>query len=128
LQENSVRRMRKWLVTLGWLAFTLGIAAPSMAADAVDLRDAAALENLRHSNPAHFARIQRILKELAEKPERVEGDWLQTNSDARDVELSRLVLKTSYPPRQLLRFSLDDTRYTLDVVRSDLTAKPTVLR
>jgi hypothetical protein len=127
LQENSVRRM-KWLVTLGWLAFTLGIAAPSMAADAVDLRDAAALENLRHSNPAHFAMIQSILKDLAEKPERVEGDWLQTNSDARDVELSRLVLKTSYPPRQLLRFSLDATRYTLDVVRSDLTAEPTVLR
>jgi hypothetical protein len=128
VQENIVDRIRKGFVTLGLLVVTLGITGPSMAADAVDLREAAALENLRHSNPAHFAMIQGILKDLAEKPERVEGDWLQTNFDARDVELSGLVLKTSYPPRQLLRFNLDDTRYTLDVVRRDLTAKPTVLR
>ena len=120
--------MRRLVVTLGLLAFTLGLAEPGVAADAVDLRDGAALEQLRHSNPTHFALIQRILRELAEKPERVEGDWLQTNFDARDVEWSRLLLKTSYPPRQLLRFKLDDTRYTLDVVRSDLTAKPTLLR
>jgi hypothetical protein len=37
-------------------------------------------------------------------------------------------MKTSHPPRQMLRFTLDDTRYVLHVVRSDLVAKPVVLR
>ena len=95
---------------------------------AVDLRDAAALERLRESNPAHFATIRQILAGLAERPERVEGDWLQATFDAHEVELSRLVLKTSHPPRQRLSFMLDDTRYTLHVVRSDLGAEPQVLR
>ena len=94
----------------------------------VDLRDAAALEHLRTTNPAHYAAIRQILAGLAEQPERVESDWLQATFDAREVELSRLVLKTSYPPRQRLSFRLDDTRYTLHVVRSDLTATPQVLR
>ena len=72
--------------------------------------------------------IERILAGLAEQPDRAEGDWLQTNFDARDVDLSRLVMKTSYPPRQELRFTLDDTRYVLHLVRSDLAAKPAVIR
>jgi hypothetical protein len=111
-------------VTLATLAGGAAYAGPAT----VDLRDAAALEQLRDRNPAHFATIQRILAGLAEKPERVEGDWLRTTFDARDVELSRLLLKTSHPPRQQLRFTLDDTRYTLHVVRSDLAAEPQVLR
>jgi hypothetical protein len=94
----------------------------------VDLRDAAALERLRQDNPVHYAAIRQILDGLAETPERVEGDWLQTTFDARDVEVSRLLLKTSYPPRQRLSFRLDATRYTLHVVRSDLVAEPQVLR
>lgn len=95
---------------------------------AVDLRDAGALERLREANPAHYAAIRQILTGLSEQPERVEGDWLQATFDAREVELSRLLLKTSYPPRQRLSFTLDDTRYKLHVVRSDLTAQPQVLR
>ena len=101
---------------------------PSSSARSVDLRDAAALQQLRETKPAHFATIRQILDELAAHPDRAEGDWLQTSFDARDVELSRLLLKTSHPPRQLLRFTLDDTRYTLHVVRSDLVAEPAVLR
>jgi hypothetical protein len=94
----------------------------------VDLRDATALERLRQDNPAHYAAIRQILAGLAETPERVEGDWLQATFDARDVEVSRLLLKTSHPPRQRLSFTLDATRYTLHVVRSDLVAEPQVLR
>ena len=72
--------------------------------------------------------IRQILAALQEQPQRAEGDWLQTTFDARDVDLSRLLIKTSHPPRQLLRFTLDDARYTLHVTRSDLVAQPTVLR
>jgi hypothetical protein len=105
----------------------LGSAGADPAA-VVDLRDAAALERLREDNPAHHAAIRQILSGLAEQPGRAEGDWLQATFDARDVELSRLLLKTSFPPRQRLSFTLDATRYTLHLVRSDLVAEPQVLR
>ena len=122
--------MRRWILTFAAITMTslAGGAVAHAGPTTVDLRDAAALEQLRDRNPAHFATIQRILAGLAEQPERVESDWLQTTFDARDVELSRLWLKTSHPPRQQLNFTLDDTRYTLHVVRSDLAAEPQVLR
>jgi hypothetical protein len=120
-------------LTLGLVAFVgllvLAAFGPAVAGpETVDLRDAAALERVREENPAHYAAIRQILAGLAEKPERVEGDWLQATFDAREVELSRLLLKTSNPPRQQLSFTLDTTRYTLHVVRSDLVAEPAVLR
>ena len=109
---------------------TLGAAGadPGPAQRTVDLRDTSALQQLRQTNHAHFVKIERILAGLLESPERAEGDWLQANFDAREVDLSRLVMKTSHPPRQVLRFTLDDTRYVLHVMRSDLVAKPVVLR
>ncbi len=110
------------------LAPETAAADPGPVQRTVDLRDSAAVAQLRQSNPAHVAMIERILAGLAEQPDRAEGDWLQTNFDARDVDLSRLVMKTSYPPRQELRFTLDDTRYVLHLVRSDLAAKPAVIR
>ena len=120
-------------LTLGLVAFVgllvLEAFGPAVAGpETVDLRDAAALERVREENPAHYAAIRQILAGLAEKPERVEGDWLQATFDAREVELSRLLLKTSDPPRQQLSFTLDTTRYTLHVVRSDLVAEPQILR
>ena len=100
---------------------------PGPAQRTVDLRDAGALGHLRQTNPVHFGKIERIVAGLLERPERADGHWLQTEFDAREVDLSRLVMKTSHPPRQVLRFTLDDTRYVLHVVRSDLVAKPEVL-
>ena len=123
--------MRKSILTLLALAATLGIAlaaGPAQAETTVDLRDAATLERLRGQNPSHYAAIRQILAGLTERPERLDTDWLQATFDARDVELSKLLFKTSHPPRQLLRFTLDDTRYALHVVRSDLGAEPQVLR
>ena len=123
--------MRRSIVTLLALVATLGMAVaadPGPGTPTVDLRDAAALERLRQENPAHYATIRQILAGLAERPERLETGWLQATFDARDVDLSRLLFKTSYPPRQMLRFTLDDTRYALHVVRSDLVAEPALLR
>jgi hypothetical protein len=122
-------RVRNWLV-----AFVLGLMAAVASADpvqvshSVDLRDAAALQQLRQSNPAHFAAIERILAALTREPARAEGDWLQANFPVHDVELTRMLLKTSNPPRQLLRFTLDDTRYTLHVIRTDLVAEAQTVR
>lgn len=107
------------------LALTLGaaaLAAEGAPAHTVDLRSAAALEQLRRSNPAHYAKIRQILAGLREQPERVEGDWLETRFDAHGVELSRFLFKTSDPPKQELRFTLDDVRYVMHVTRSDIAA------
>ncbi|HET7204881.1 MAG TPA: hypothetical protein VFI92_16090 [Steroidobacteraceae bacterium] len=123
--------MRRSIVTLLALVASLGIASAAdsgQSRETVDLRDAASLERLREENPSHYATIQQILAGLSERPDRLETDWLQATFDARDVELSRLLFKTSHPPRQMLRFTLDDTRYALHVVRSDLAAKPELLR
>lgn len=89
----------------------------------IDLREPGALQALQASNPVHFKRISRALVALEERPERSEGSWLEVNIDARDVDLSELLLKTSNPPKQLFRFTLDDTRYIMHVVRSDISAE-----
>jgi hypothetical protein len=86
----------------------------------VDLRTPQAFENLKRNNPAHFEKVRQILAALDENPERVEGDWLQTNFDAHDVGLTRMVIKTSYPPKQVLSFRLEQVRYTLYLVRKDM--------
>ena len=58
-----------------------------------------------------------------ERPERAEGDWLEVNIDASDVNLSELLFRTSNPPKQLLQFTLDDTRYLMHLVRRDVTVE-----
>jgi hypothetical protein len=105
------------------LALTVSIAALAQAPDTVDLRTPHALENLKRENPAHFEKIRQILAGLEEKPDRVEGDWLQATFDAKDVDLSRMIVKTSYPPKQLLSFQLEQVRYTLYVVRRDMVGQ-----
>ena len=89
----------------------------------VDLRTPQALENLKRENPAHFEKLRQILAGLEEKPERVESDWLQATFDAQDVDLSRMIVKTSYPPKQLLSFQLEQVRYTMYVVRRDMVGQ-----
>ena len=89
----------------------------------VDLRAPQALGRLQKDNPAHFRKIQELLAGLADEPKLAEGEWLQVTFGVRDVDLSKHLLRTSNPPKQLLRFTLDDVRYTMYVVRSDLTAQ-----
>jgi len=93
---------------------------PGAAKNYVDLRAPHALEALQRSNPVHYAKIQKVLAGLEEQPSRVEGDWLQVNFDAHDVDLSRMMVKTSNPPKQVLSFRFDDTRYTMYVARRDM--------
>lgn len=127
-----MRLRRRRAVTGGFVSVRLAasilimagaLAAGGVPADEfVDLTAQGALEDLRASNPEHFARIVEIVAGLREKPGRVEGDWLRVTFGARDVDLSRLLLRTTDPPKQSLSFTLDDTRYRLLVTRSDLVA------
>lgn len=108
------------------ICFALAVGSSVRAADArvvVDLRDANAVAQLEESNPEHFRKILRTIEALTANPTLAESGWLQTNVDARDVDLSRYMIRTSYPPKQLLQFTIDDTRYVMHLVRSDMAAR-----
>lgn len=120
------RRQVKAAVAVVVVALTISSAAfagdPPIAGRTVDLRAPHALEQLQRTDPARYRRLQEILVGLRERPERAEGDWLQVNFDASDVELSRYLFRTSDPPKQLLRFTLDDVRFVVYLTRVDLHA------
>jgi hypothetical protein len=116
--------MTRFIIIVSTLAMAIHpLAFAAETSRSVDLRDAGAIEQLERSNPPHFKKIQQMLEGLREQPKRAEGDWLLVNFDARDVNLSRYLMRTSNPPKQLLQFTLDDVRYTMHLVRSDLTAE-----
>jgi len=81
------------------------------SAFAVDLDRPGALDALRHENPAHYAKVEKILNEAPRKPYPSISGWVRTEFDARDVNTSHL-LKTSYPAQTRLSFRLDDVVYT----------------
>ena len=127
--------MLKLLVTLALAAPVLAVADPvpvnilaaslprNAAKTFIDLRTPHALETLQRTNPAHYQKIQKMLVGLEEQPNRAEDDWLQVNFNAQDVDLARMIVKTSYPPKQVLSFRLDDTRYTMYVERRDMVGE-----
>ena len=107
------------------IVLAVALAAPisTLAAErTVDLRAPKALEQLQQSNPAHYEKIRLIIADLREEPQRAEGDWLQVKYDAGNT-LLRDIVKTSYPPKQVLHFSLDRVHYIMYVTRSDMMAK-----
>jgi hypothetical protein len=112
------------------LALGVGVANACDVPRTIDLRDQRALEALEASNPAHFESIQRILAAVLDSPEQVTETWLRANFNASQFSLQRGILKTSYPPKQLLQFTLDDVRYKMYLVRSDMTPgfTPAVIR
>jgi len=119
------------MLRISVVILALAVSIPAFAGPPstfVDLRAPQALENLKRDNPAHFEKLRQILAGLEEKPERVESDWLQATFNAQDVDLSRMIVKTSYPPKQLLSFRLEQVRYTLYVVRRDMVGQFEPLR
>lgn len=81
----------------------------------VDLRDEGALEALQRSNPGHFGQIRRVLVRMRQAPSAGPQHWFPKHVRATDLEFSELSMKPAYPPRQRMRFTLDNVRYTLDV-------------
>jgi hypothetical protein len=114
---------RRFAAVFLFAAAVLGTGAAAAAAGFVDLTRPGAIAELQRTNPAHFERIAEILEGLRREPRRAESDWLEVEFDARDVDLSRLLIRTSHPPKQSLTFTLDDTRYRLFVIRTDLVAE-----
>jgi len=100
-----------------WLAALLLTVAASALADApqpwraIDLDRPGMLARLEHDNPAHYAKVEKIIAEAPHKPLESVGAWMRTAFDARDVDTSHL-LKTSDPPLARLTFTLDAQQYT----------------
>ena len=98
--------MVRWLAAL---SFTL---AGSVLAGgkSIDLDRPDALDALARENPAHFAKVRRILDEAPKLPLPKMASWMKTQFNAQQVGAPYL-LKTSLPAQARISFILDDTRY-----------------
>jgi len=78
---------------------------------AIDLDPPGAMQQLARDNPAHYAKVEKMLSEAPYRPYASMARWIRTEFDATDVGASRL-LKTSYPAQARLSFALDGTQYS----------------
>ncbi len=88
-------------------------------APVVYLSGVKALEDLRASNPSHYARAERI---IAAADALCRPDPLDTyfaRFEAKDISCAGMIFKTSNPPKREISFRLDDTRYVALVVVQD---------
>jgi hypothetical protein len=76
----------------------------------VNLNRPGAMEALARENPAHYAKIEKILDEVQRHPAESVPGWMKTSFDADSVEYSDL-LKTTYPAQRQLSFTLDKMHY-----------------
>jgi len=86
----------------------LTFAAPALA---LDLDRPGAMQQLARDNPAHYAKVEKILSEAPYRPYASMARWIHTEFNATDVGASHL-LKTSYPAQARLSFALDGTPYS----------------
>ena len=85
--------------------------APARGWRALDLDRPGVLEQLRRDNPAHYAKVQRILSEAPEHALQSLPDWLRSELGARDVEGLAFIMPGE-GPRARLTFRLDASDYT----------------
>jgi hypothetical protein len=78
---------------------------------AIDLDQPGALERLERDNPAHFAKVEQILRDAPEQSSASIARWMRTQFNAKDVYRSDM-LKTSYPAQARLAFTLDGVSYS----------------
>jgi len=88
---------------------------------AIDLDQPGAIEKLARDNPAHYAKVEKILSEAPYRPFTSVARWIRTEFNATDVDASHL-LKTSYPAQTRLSFVLDGETYS-KVIRIDAPAR-----
>jgi len=91
-------------------------AAASMAADGtaprtVYLYGIEDLEKLRQVNPSHYTRAQQVLAGADELCGSGPAQVHYAKADAKAVSCTDMLLKTSYPPKREIAFTLDDVRY-----------------
>lgn len=109
------------MVRFIFACFAFSTCFGALAAD-VDLRRSGALEELQRTNAAHYAKVEQVLDLAQRFPKAGPARWLPASLNASDVRHTRGLLKTSYPPKETLRFRLDEVRYTVDITRHDVRA------
>jgi hypothetical protein len=109
------------VAALGASGGVVGADQPAGAAppSAVIELDGAGLEQLRHANPNHFARAQRILTAANYLCRPRGGDVFLTALGAQDLSCQQMLLETSNPPKWRIAFRLDQTRYAASIVVTD---------
>ena len=104
---------------IGLALWTAALVAPAVAGPRIDLDTPGALATLEQTNPAHYAKVKRILEGVTRRPDAEVARWMRVGFDARDVDYAPIVL-TSHPAKRRLSFALDDTRYVAVVVLTHL--------
>jgi len=107
--------MRTPLLALALLG--VGV-SPVSAAETVYLDGPRALAQLEATNPAHYARVRRVLAAANHLCRPGPGQVLHV-AGSRDEHCVGQLLLTSNPPQWRLSFTLDETRYIALVVITD---------
>jgi hypothetical protein len=119
--------MRRTRIFLGLPAiaalFAMHVAA-AFPDKVVYLDGAADLAQLRATNPVHAARAEKILAAANELCRPEPGTISYAGFQARDISCSDMLLRTSFPAKRQIDFTLDDTRYIALVVITDDPARP----
>jgi hypothetical protein len=100
------------------VALAMLFAGPALA---IDLDQPGAMQALARDNPAHYAKVEKILSEAPHRPYATMARWIRTEFKATQVDASQL-LKTSYPAQARLSFVLDGQPYS-KVIRIDAPAR-----
>jgi hypothetical protein len=92
---------------------------PAQVFDSPVYLDARGLEELRSSNPDHYARARRILAAANHLCRPHLPELYLAQFGVRDFSCAPMLLLTSLPPKREIGFRLDDTRYAARVVVTD---------
>jgi hypothetical protein len=115
--------MSRWSMTMVMVFAAVACAAGSAcAARAIDLGTPGALADLELSNPAHYAKVLKILEGVVRQRDADVPRWMRTQFAATDVAYLPVIL-TSHPPKRHLSFSLDATRYEILLTLTDVRGK-----
>ncbi len=118
--------MQRTQLALGLPAVTALLVMQGAAAfpgKTVYLNGPADLARLRVTNPAHYARAQKIMAAANELCRPQPGAVSHARFQARDVSCVDMLLRTSNPPKRQINFTLDETRYIALVVITDDPAR-----
>jgi hypothetical protein len=92
---------------------------PAQVFDRTVYLDSRGLEELRSSNPDHYARAERILKAANRLCRPHVPEVYLAQFGVRDFSCAPMLLLTSLPPQREIGFRLDHTRYIARVVVTD---------
>src|SRR5207237_5274424 len=92
---------------------------PAQVFDRTVYLDSRAMEELRSSNPDHYARAERILAAANHLCRPHVSEVYLAEVGVRDFSCAPMLLLTSVPPKRQIGFRLDRTRYIARVVLTD---------